>query len=163
MKARIIITALFLTFLCLGVQAKVNDAKAITGSSLSEFGKYSIEMSEVPMKLNNEEVKTYELVYENTNRTIQVGVLPERNCTNFILKTDMFEVEYVCNKGVFGVKKIDKGYANISKEMNEAVLDKVGYYAQRVITQNPKTEEELLGLIACYFPRLIKDNYKGKF
>ena len=163
MKARIFITALFLTFLCLGVQAKVKDAKAITGSTLSEFGKYSIEMSEAPMKLDGKEVKTYELVYENTDRTVQIGVLPERNCTSFILKTDLFEIEYVCNKGVFGVKKIDKEYAKISKDMNEAVLDKVGYYAQRVITQNPKTEEELLGLIACYFPGLIKDDYRTKF
>ncbi|MBN1821839.1 MAG: hypothetical protein JXR31_14690 [Prolixibacteraceae bacterium] len=163
MKARIFFTVLFFTVFCLGVQAKVKDAKAITGSSLSAFGKYSVELSDIPMKLDGKEVKTYELTYENAERSVMIGVLPERNCTNFILKTDMFEIEYVCNKGIFGVKKIQKEYANISKDVNEAVLDKVGYYAQRVITQNPKTEEELLGLIACYFPALVKDDYQAKF
>jgi len=163
MKTRILVTVLFLTVVCLVTQARVKDAKAITGSSLSEFGKYTIEQSDIPMRLNGEEVKTYELVYENTNRSIQIGVLPEKHCTNFILKTDMFEVSYVCKKGVFGVKKIDNDYANISKNINEAVLDKVAYYSQRVITQNPKTEEELLGLIACYYPGLINKDYKEKF
>ena len=47
--------------------------------------------------------------------------------------------------------------------MNEAVLDKEGYFTQRVISQKPKTEGELLGLIACYFPNLIKDEYQGTF
>jgi len=29
-------------------------------------------------------------------------------------------------------------------------------------SQYPKTEVELLGLIACYFPSLIKENYHAK-
>jgi len=152
-----------LVFGVVNLQAKVKDAKALTGSSLSEFGKYTIESSEAPMQIDGKELKTFELVYENTDRTVQIGVLPEKNCTNFILKTDLFEVEYVCTKSYFGVKKIDRDFASISKDMNEVVLDKVGYFSQKVITQNPKTEDELLGLIACYFPDLIKDEYKMKF
>jgi hypothetical protein len=163
MKTKILIITICLTIVSFGIQARVKDAKAITGMSLSEFGKYSIEMTDAPMKIKGMELKTYELVYENANRSVQIGVLPESNCTNFILKTDLFEIEYVCNKGTFGVKKMNRDYANIAKDMNEAVLDKVGYFSQRVITQNPKTEEELLGLIACYFPNLIKDEYKAKF
>jgi hypothetical protein len=163
MKARIFITTICLTIVSFGIQAKVKDAKAITGASLSEFGNYSIEKTDAPMLVKGQKIKTYELVYENANRSVQIGVLPEKRCTNFILKTDMFEVEYVCNKNVFGVKKINTEYANISKDVNEAVLDKVGYFSQKVICQNPKTEEELLGLIACYFPSLIKEKYQEKF
>jgi hypothetical protein len=163
MKTKFFILMVCLTVASLGIQAKVKDAKAITGKSLSEFGKYSVQMSDTPMKINGQELKTYELSYENTDHSVQIGVLPQENCTNFILKTNLFEVEYVCNKGVFGVKKINRDYASISKDMNEAVLNRVGYYAQRVISQNPKSEDELLGLIACYFPDLIKDEYKTKF
>ena len=144
-------------------QARIRDGKAITGSSLSEFGNYSIEAAKAPMTVDGQDLKTYELVYENANRAVQIGVLPAKNCTNFILKTDMFEIEYVCRNHVFGVKKISRSYAGISKEINEVVLDKVGYFAQRIITQNPKTEAELLGLIACYFPNLINESYRTKF
>ncbi len=167
MKTKFFIITLCLAVACLGVDAKnkskTKTAKAITGKSLSNFGEYSISKSGQAMVIKGEELKTYELAYENTDNTVQIGVIPEKNCTNFILKTDKFEIEYVCNKGVFGVKKIRKAYMDIPKDMNEAVLDKVGYYSQRVITQNPKTEEELLGLIACYFPSLIKDQYKKTF
>ena len=163
MKTKFFIITICLAIVSFGVQARVKDAKAVTGMSLSEFGKYTIQMTDSPMKINGMELKTYELVYENADRTVQIGVLPQKKCTNFILKTDLFEIEYVCNKGVFGVKKMNRDYANISKDINEVVLDKVGYFAQRVITQHPKTEEELLGLIACYFPNLIKDEYKAKF
>ena len=44
-------------------------------------------------------------------------------------------------------------------------LTELGQYTittSPVITQNPKTEEELLGLIACYFSSLIKEEYLAK-
>lgn len=163
MKTKILFFTVCLILLAVAGSARVKDAKALTGSSLSVFGKYSINVADSPMKINGEEIKTYELVYENAGRTVQIGVLPKENCTNFILKTDMFEIEYICNKGVFGVKKIDKNMASISKDINEAVLDRVGYFSQKVITQNQKTEGELLGLIACYFPSLIKEEYRQSF
>jgi hypothetical protein len=130
---------------------------------MSEFGKYTIEVSNSPMKINGETVKTYQLSYENADRTVTIGVLPQKTCTNFIIKTSMFEIEYVCNKGIFGVKKINQDHASIAKDINESVLDRAGYFSQKVITQNKKTEEELLGLIACYFPNLIKEEYRLKF
>jgi hypothetical protein len=163
MKTKFFILMVCITVVSLGIQAKVKDAKAISGKSLSEFGKYSVQLSETPMKIKGTELKTYELTYENADKSVMIGVLPQESCTNFVVKTDLFEIEYVCNKGVFGVKKINRDYASLSKDMNEAVLDRVDYYSQRIISQNPKTEDELLGLIACYFPNLIKDEYKGKF
>ena len=164
MKTRLIILTICLAFLGLNVQATKNkDAALITGKTLSEFGSYSINKSEVPMLLDGEEVKTYELVYENADHTVRIGVLPEKNCTSFILKSDIFEIKYMCNKGIFGVKKMDKKFMDITKSMNDAVMDKVSYYAQRVITQKPKTEAEFLGLIACYFPGLINSDYKESF
>jgi hypothetical protein len=68
-------------------------------------------------------------------------------------------VEYICNKHVFGVKRISKEYQTISESLINELMDNADFYRQRVISQNPKTEEELLGLIACYFPMLIKDDH----
>lgn len=79
---------------------------------------------------------------------------------NFIVRTDNFEVECICKKHVFGVKKVNDGYRTVDLARVNAVLDNFQFYAQRVISQNPKNEEELLGLIACYFPSLIKEQYR---
>lgn len=163
MKTKISFITMALLLVALISSARIKDAKALTGTSLSAFGKYTIEVANSPMKINGEEVKTYQLAYENADRTVTIGVLPQKTCTNFIIRTSMFEIEYVCNKGIFGVKKINQNYATIAKDMNEVVLDRVGYFSQKVITQNKKTEDELLGLIACYFPNLIKEEYRQTF
>ncbi len=149
--------------LSLGASAKIKDGKALTGNSLTDFGKYTIVNSENPMVLNGEEVKTYDLMYENTTHPIQIGLIQEKKCTSFVVRSDEFEIQYMCNQGVFGVKKIEKKYQELPAEANNAKLNKVSYYAQRVISQNPKTNDELLGLIACYFPSLVNEEYQANF
>lgn len=163
MKTGIFMMTICMAFTALGSQAEIKNEKPITGNTDGEFGKYTIVQSVVPMQVNGVDLKTYTLSYENADRKVQIGVISERRCTDFILKTDMFEICYVCNRGVFGVKKMDREYATISKDLNDAVLDNPAYYTQRVITQTPKSEQELLGLIACYFPMLMKEQYRAKF
>jgi hypothetical protein len=45
----------------------------------------------------------------------------------------------------------------------DAKLNRVSYFAQRVICTNKKSEDELLGLIACYFPALVNEDYQANF
>ena len=78
---------------------------------------------------------------------------------NFIIHTDNFEVEYICNRHVFGVKRISKEHQTIASDVINEMMNNEQFYKQRVITQNPKTEEELLHLIACYLPSLIKTDH----
>ena len=163
MKIKAIILTICVAFLSLAATATIKDGKAMTGNSLTDFGKYTVMKSDNPLVINGEEVRTYDLTYENTNHPIRIGVVCEKKCTNFIVKSDAFEVEYVCNNGVFGVKKIEQRFQELPKEANDAKLNKASYYAQRVICQNPKTEDELLGLIACYFPNLVNEEYQASF
>lgn len=163
MKTRLLILTICVALLSLGASANLRDGKALTGNSLSEFGKYTILKSNAPMVLNNQVVDTYELMYENTNHPIRIGVFCEEECTSFVIRSDEFEVEYKCNKGIFGVKKIEKQFQVLTEKANNSKLNKVSYYAQRVICQNPKTENELLGLIACYFPSLVNEEYQASF
>ncbi len=172
MKIKLFIMTICLALVLMNAEASktktktkvhTNYASTITGKSLSDFGDYKVAKCNNPLVLDGVELKTYQLEYSNSEQDIRIGVIPEKKCTSFILKAKTFEVEYVCKNGVFGVKKIRKAYQEIPKDMNEAVLDKEGYFTQRVISQKPKTEGELLGLIACYFPNLIKDEYQGTF
>ena len=163
MKTRVVLFTICVALLSLGASAKIKDGKALTGTSLTEFGKYTIVQSENPMVFNDKVIETFDLIYENTNHPIRIGVVDEKDCKNFIVRSDVFEVEYICTKGVFGVKKLDKKYQELPSESNEAKLNKVSYYSQRVICRNPKTQDELLGLIACYFPDLVNEEYQANF
>ena len=163
MKTKLFILTICAVFVSLATTANIKDGKALTGNSLTEFGKYTIMVSDVPMVINDEAVKTYELSYENTNEPVMIGVVQGEECVKFIVRSEEFEVQYTCNKGVFGVKKIESQYQTLSKETLDAKLDRVNYFAQRVICTNKKSEDELLGLIACYFPKLINDEYQANF
>ena len=163
MKTKLFILTICVAVLSLGASAKIKDGKALTGNSLTDFGKYTIMVSDAPMVINDEVVKTYELTYENTSNPIRVGLVKEEKCTTFIVRNDDFEVQYTCNKGVFGVKKIEPKYQTLPKEQMDVRLDRVNYFAQRVICTNPKSEDELLGLIACYFPSLVNEEYQANF
>lgn len=165
MKTKLILLAICVALVSMGATAKIKDGKAMTGNSLTEFGKYTIVNSDAPMVYDNKVLQTYDLTYENTSNSIRIGVLceDELKCKTFIVRTDEFEIEYACRNNVFGVKKIEKRFQELPKEEMELKLDKVSYYAQRVICQNKKSEDELLGLIACYFPDLINDEYQASF
>lgn len=165
MKTKLVLFSICLALISLGATAKIKDGKAMTGNSLTEFGRYTVVNSDVPMMYNNQVLKTYELTYENTSNPIRIGLLCEEElkCKTFIVRTDEFEIEYACRNNVFGVKKIEKRFQELPKEEMELKLDKVSYYSQRVICKNKKSEDELLGLIACYFPDLVNDEYQASF
>jgi hypothetical protein len=163
MKTKLFILTICVALLSLGASAKIKDAKSLSGNSLTDFGKYSLTVSSDPMVIDNQALKTYDLTYENTNGTVQIGVVHEKNCDTYIVRCDEFEVQYACKKGVFGVKKIDKKYQTLPKEEMDAKLNKVNYYSQRIICTNKKSEDQLLGLIACYFPSLVNEEYQASF
>jgi len=165
MKAKLFLFTICLAILGMGATAKIKDGKAMTGNSLTDFGKYTLVNSDAPMVVNNKVVKTYELTYENTDNPIRIGVVDDKkkDCKTFIVRSDEFEIEYTCIKGVFGVRKMESKYQELPKEEMELKLNKVSYYAQRVICQNKKSEDELLGLIACYFPNLVNEEYQAGF
>ncbi len=163
MKAKALFLVVCIALLSLGANAGITDGKALTGNSLTKFGKYTIVNSEAPMVLNNRAVPTYDLKYDDTNSMVRIGVLKEKNCTSYVVRSDEFEIMYQCNENVFGVKKLEKKYQTLPVSSINKKLDKVSYFSQRVICQNPKSEEDLLGLIACYFPNLINEEYQASF
>ncbi|WP_372948375.1 hypothetical protein [Mariniphaga sp.] len=163
MKTKMYFLGVFLLALVMGVSAKIKEGQAITGNSLTNFGKYTIEMSESPMVINNQAVTTYELMYEKTANPVRIGVVKGKKSTTFVVRSDQFEVQYAFEKGIFGVQKMEKKYRELPEATCDSKFNKVSYYSQRVITQKPKSEDELLGLIACYFPNLVDEQYHAQF
>jgi len=159
MKTRFGILALSLLLVSFITKAEGNGSTSLSGQSLTELGQYSISVSNNPISIANELVKTYELKYENTDVPLLIGVKKTKKCMNFIVRSGHFEVEYVCNNHVFGVNRINKSYQTVSSGDVSHRLNNNEYFHQQVISQNPKTEMELLGLIACYFPALITNEH----
>lgn len=159
MKTKLGILTACLLLVCLFTTAKGRGTSLISGQSLTELGQYTIDTSSDALKIGDETLKTYQLKYSNCDSPILIGVKKTKKCMNFIVRATNFEVEYVCKKHVFGVKRINKDYQTVSSALINEMMDNADFFTQQVISQNPKTEEELLGLIACYFPLLVKDDH----
>lgn len=159
MKTKLSILTLGLLMICLVGTAKETESTLLSGQSQTELGQYTIHKSAKALTLGNETLKTYELDYSNSNSPILIGVEKAKKCMNFIIRTTNFEVEYSFKNHIFGVKRISKQYQTIGNEVINKMLDNAQFCCQRIISKKTDTEEELLGLIACYFPSLIKSEY----
>jgi hypothetical protein len=163
MKTKMYFFSVCLLLAAFAAPAEMKGGQVVSGNSLTDFGTYTIVESQTKMVVDNQAVPTYELIYENTSKPLQIGVIKEKKCTSFLVRSGEFEVQYACVKNVFGVKKMDIQYRELPEEEFNSKLSKTDFYAQRVISQKPKTEEELLGLIACYFPNLVDPQYHALF
>jgi hypothetical protein len=159
MKTKIEILMLCLLLVGFTTTAKTKEATMLSGQSLTELGDYQINQTAKKIIVGNEAVKTYELTYSNSDSPVLIGVQKTKKCMNFIVRSGNFEIMYVCDHHVFGVKRVGKEHQTIPAAEINKLMDNRDFYSQRVITQYPQTEAELLGLIACYFPSLIKDQY----
>ena len=162
MKTKLYFLVVILLAAGMSSTARVKDGQILSGNSLTDLGNYSIVKSEVPMVVNDQVLNTYDLVYENASKPVRIGVISEKKCTTFLVRSNEVEVQYVSQKGIFGVKKMDKQYRELTAATADTKIDKVNYYSQRVISQKAKTEKELLGLIACYFPVLVEKQYQAQ-
>ncbi len=162
MKTKLAILTFGLLLVSLFAVAKERGTTVVSGQSLTELGQYTVSLSPEAITIGNEVLNTYQLVYSESDSPVLIGVKKTKKCMNFIVRTEDFEIEYICNKHVFGVKKVNEEYREVDLATVNAMLDNSQYYTQRVISQTPKNEEELLGLIACYFPLLIKEQFRAQ-
>ena len=125
------------------------------GSSHTEFGDYTIMLSENPLVLDNKELITYDLQYSNVKQVIRIGIEKTKRCRNFVVKYPNFEIQYVCSKKGFGVKRVDPEFISVKPEAVTALLDETQFNYQQLILSEEQETEELLHLIACFFPKLI--------
>lgn len=130
--------------------------KVAEGSSNSSFGKYTIEALDEPFILAGEEMKCFEITYENSPMTVKIIVDKEKKCRNFIVVSDKLSVMYTCNGKYFGVNKVDKKYGNAGFVTDDMALDRADYFHQKVIVRGMTGEIDAARLIASYYPDLIK-------
>ena len=154
MKRTILILAVvLLSTISLSSFASVNTLK---GSTLTEFGNYTLAPATNMVVIDNVAYKTWTLTYSGTNEKYEVFYAPgeEGQCC-FVVRNDKFEIQYAKQGNKFGVKLVDQGKRNLKKKEVMKQIDYDQFVSQLVITTNEKTEEEYLGLVACFMPLLF--------
>ena len=140
-----------------GVATLTYGRKVAEGLSNSPLGKYTIEALDEPFVLAGEEMKCFEITYENSPLTVRVIVDKEKKCRNFLVVSDELSVMYTCNGAYFGVNKVDKKYGKAGIVTDDMSLDRGDYFHQKLITRGYTTEIDAARLIASYYPELIKE------
>lgn len=136
-------------------------AEPMSGNSNTEFGNFTITPSAEPIMKGKLALETYDLIYDNVKMPVKIGVEQRKNCKNFIVRYPSFEVQYVCNKHGFGVTRIEPGTETVKNVIVDALIDETQFAYQEVILRKAESDEELLKLIACYFPKLMKKEVRN--
>lgn len=163
MKTKLFILTICVALANFGVSAKISDSKTLSGNSLTEFGKYSITVSENAMLINSNPVKTFELTYENADAPVQIGLIREKECVTYLVRSDEFEIQYTSKKGSFGVERISHKYQTLPKKEVTAKLSKNNFLSQKILSSNELSTDQHLGLIACFLPQLTNENAMAGF
>jgi hypothetical protein len=157
MKNTILLIAVLVATLVFSL--KPSKASTLTGESQTMFGNYSLTPSNESVVINSVAYKTWTLTYPNANKSFTVFYVKGiDDCCNFIVRNEKFEIQYSKKDGRFGVKLVDTEMRNLKKK---EVLDQIDYskfVSQQVLTSNKKTQDEYLGLIACFMPLLLSQN-----
>ncbi|MDA3928157.1 MAG: hypothetical protein PF541_04320 [Prolixibacteraceae bacterium] len=154
MKHTILILAVLLasTF-STHVFASVN---TIEGNTNTEFGNYILTPSDDFVVIDNVAYKTWDLTYSANNKNYKVIYSPKKDgeCC-FVVRNEDFEIKYAKQVNGFGVMLVEPGNRTIKKRaiMNQIEYEK--FVSQLVLTTKDKTEEEYLGLVACFMPLLF--------
>jgi len=136
----------------------------VSGKSFTALGNYKVEKADKPVTINDEELITYIISYQNSPLEITVALKEGKKCINYIVISDKLSVQYVCNESYFGVERLDNSLKKEGLITSDYYMNRTEYYRQKVLSGGKNGEIQNAQLIASYFPMLIKNSgYSGAF
>ncbi len=129
------------------------------GDTESALGKYVVEKTADFVEIDGVALPTYTITYQNSDQVIRVAVDIDKknNMKNFIVLGDNLNLQYRCEASYFGVKRLEKKYVEAGITNESEQLNNGEYYHQKVLTRSNPSNRDCLGLIACYYPKLVVD------
>ncbi len=128
----------------------------VAQSSFTNSGDFKVTKSESQMMVEGVEVPTFTIQYENMEAPVQVGIVEEDGCKNYIVRGDGFEIQYVCKKNKFGICYTESKYATMDRREMAKKVNRSEFLHQRVITSSgPKPDKYNVKLIASYLPEVM--------
>lgn len=131
-------------------------AKTMVNETNTELGKYWLKKAVNPMVVNDKELPTYVVHYDNLPNPVYIGVYEKGNCKMFLVRTEGFEVAYAQRDGIFGINYMPEQLATLTQSVSKSSIDRVNFLRQCIITSKHYSEKKQLGLVASYLPEVMK-------
>jgi hypothetical protein len=131
------------------------DAINLNGQSNTWLGDYQIK--ELPATVQNgHTMRTFELTYANAAKTVMIYLDERSDCREYVVRSKNLEVRYVCNKNGFGAKLVSGKLRQYDPDVNALFLASDEFRNQGRISDGGLELSSALGLIASYYPGLLK-------
>jgi hypothetical protein len=149
---RIFLTVAVILTVCL---ASFANTLVTQGESNSEFGAYKIELLKDRLVLNDRVLNTYQITYENSGLKVIVAVDKQLKTQKYYVLNQKFAVQYENNGTQFGIKVLDKAFAEKGFATTFENANRGEYFHQKVLTNEATDTNDRLNLIAAYYPGLL--------
>ena len=159
-KLTVLFSILMITFVSFTASATDLSGRSINfiGDSHTQFGNYEVKEL-LPTEKNGEQIRTFEITYENANHSVMVYLEPKKNCRDYVVRSKNLEVKYTCNKGAFGVDYLSPKQQQYDANLNSKFLSAEEFSKQRQIGEGRLDVDTALSLIAGYYPDLLKSKH----
>lgn len=154
MRNTIVVVAI-IVFTMIATILKANPV-VLSGESQTKFGTYQLTSSANSIVINDVAYKTWELCYSGCQEKFILFLVPgeDGNCS-FTVRNQKFEIQYAFSDEKFGIQWVDQDKRTITKNDVKKLIKTGSFESQSVLTTSQKSEEEYLGLIACFMPLLF--------
>ena len=150
---------LLLAFCAITTNATDLAGKSINlkGNSNTHLGNYEVKEL-APVNLNGEMLRAFELTYEKAQKPVFIYLDERSNCRDYIVRSKNLEVRYVCKKSSFGAQLLTAKQIKYKPELNSLFLAQDEFEKQQKISEGGLPVDSALGLIASYYPGLLKSS-----
>ena len=104
--------------------------------------------------------QAWQLSYNESQDPVMVELYTTRKCKTYVVRTNHFEVAYVCSKKGFGARTVKASERKVPYELTSQVISPEELSRQRTLSSSPVDEKNAVALIAAYLPDLINPRYK---
>lgn len=129
----------------------------IEGETNTQLGTYSVSELE-PETIKGETLRKFELTYENAKTPVLIYLYEKPKSKEYIVRSNTMEVKYTSRKSGFGADFLTGKFMMYSPEANARFVSLEALQYQRKITTHEVDIDKALGLIASYYPALLKNS-----
>ena len=146
---------LMLTFSVANATDLATNSINLKGNSNTSLGNYEIKELP-PVNVNGEMMRNFEITYENAQKTVLIYLDERSNCRDYVVRSKNLEVRYECRKTSFGVQLLTGKQLKYNPALNNLFISQEEFEKQQKISEGSLPIDSALGLIASYYPQLLK-------
>lgn len=157
-KALSMFLMLFLSIITTSIASNPADTVInLKGQSNTWLGDFQVK--ELPAVTENGQLmRTFELSYAKAEKTVMIYLSESSECREYIVRSKNLEVKYLCDKSGFGAKLVTGKLRKYDPQVNALFLSKEEFKKQSKISEGGLEAASALGLIASYYPSLLKSS-----